>query len=110
VTPFVSRFRPWYNKTNKKQVTWHETQCGDNQVASRDLKQPVPRVVTFAVKVDLLQDDGLVEVDAIKAARAPFAVSPMVPKIRIEVTYATSTRNQHIAVPISVLKCLHSLI
>ena len=57
------------NKCNKSERTRYESERGDDDVADRDLEEARPGRAGGAVEPDLLEDDVLVEVDAVEAAR-----------------------------------------
>lgn len=49
-----------------KQLTRDEAQGSDDDVAGRHLEKPFPSSTSFSSEPDLLQDDILVEVDAVE--------------------------------------------
>lgn len=85
-------------------LTGHETQGRDDDVPGGDFEQLLPRSAGLAVEPDLLQDDILVQVDAVESKWNVIIrnVQPMLS------TNAMSRRNQHMQVPISILAWRHS--
>lgn len=54
------------DRQHRRVVPWHEPQRGDDQVPDGDFEEPVPGGPVGAVEPDLLEDDVLVEVDAVE--------------------------------------------
>ena len=50
-------------------VAGDEAERGDDEVAGRDLEEARPGVAALAVEADLLEDDVLVQVDTVEAAK-----------------------------------------
>ena len=46
--------------------TRHKPKPGDNQVTEGNLPQPMPHITRATVKVNLLKDDVLIEIDAVE--------------------------------------------
>jgi hypothetical protein len=47
--------------------TWNEAEGGDDHISGRDLEETLPGCALLAVISNLLQDDVLVEVDAVES-------------------------------------------
>lgn len=86
--------------TGGKTPTRYKSKCGDDDVSSRNFEEVVPCRPPLTSISDLLQDDVLVEVDAIEPA-----IEFLKPSLCLHgtKTHAMSSRNQQEQVPIRIL-------
>ena len=88
-------------------VSGNETEGSDDQVASSDLEEFLPRCAVRTVKANLLKDNILVEVNSVEATRIVVSYKWLI-TIWIEEAHAMSSKNQHPQVPMRILAWRHS--